>query len=242
MDIPIVINEGSKVNGVFALTNTARIEGQVFGKIESSRDIIIGKTGYMKGVLYATDLVVCGRLEGTAVVMGTTRLFPGSSISGNLYTGVINVEEGAVVQANIIVRDELEANDRALIHQAEENIRLLEESWIDNTFSLAQTTFENIFKMLDRKQKHFIFLQTENEIKFNFDKIPLSESSAVDTNSLPNIPFELTENRETPPENESDPGEAAPENGGSGDSQEKESFLFNSIRQMPGTGSSSRFK
>ena len=146
MDIPIVINEGSKVNGVFALTNTARIEGQVFGKIESSRDIIIGKTGYMKGVLYATDLVVCGRLEGTAVVMGTTRLFPGSSIFGNLYTGVINVEEGAVVQANIIVRDELEANDRALIHQAEENIRLLEESWIDNTFSLAQTTFENIFK------------------------------------------------------------------------------------------------
>ena len=121
MDIPIVINEGSTVNGVFALTNKVRIEGKVFGKIESSSNIIIGKTGYMKGVVFTNDLVVYGHLEGTAVVMGTAKLFSGSSIFGSLYTRVINVEEGAFVKANIIVRDELEAHDIAKIQLEEEN-------------------------------------------------------------------------------------------------------------------------
>ncbi|NWJ52253.1 MAG: polymer-forming cytoskeletal protein [Bacteroidetes bacterium] len=120
MEVPMVINACSKMNGELILTTDTRVDGKVFGKVESDRNIIIGTSGYIKGFLRVNNLVSFGRIEGNVIVSGTTVLHPGSSIFGNLYTKVIEVKEGAVITARVITYEKLKAFDEAQLHLAEE--------------------------------------------------------------------------------------------------------------------------
>ncbi len=120
MDVPMVINACSKMNGELILTTDTRVDGKVFGKVESDRNIIIGTAGYIKGFLRVNNLVSFGRIEGNVIVSGTTVLHPGSSIFGNLYTKVIEVKEGAIITARVSTYEKLEALDEAKLYLAEE--------------------------------------------------------------------------------------------------------------------------
>ncbi len=124
MEIPTLINSSSKINGELMFKSDVRIDGEVFGKVESDKNAIIGAEGYVKGFLRARDLVVFGRLEGNIIVSGTTILHSGSSIFGNLYTKIIEVNDGAVITARVITYDKLGAFDEAQIHMAEERIKI----------------------------------------------------------------------------------------------------------------------
>jgi cytoskeletal protein CcmA (bactofilin family) len=124
MEIPTLINSGSRIKGELMFTTDVRIDGEVLGKVESDRNAIIGAEGYVKGFLRARDLVVFGRLEGNIVVSGTTTLHAGSSIFGNLYTKGIEINEGAIITARVITYEKLGAFDEAQINLAEEMMRM----------------------------------------------------------------------------------------------------------------------
>lgn len=142
MEIPTLINSSSKIKGELMFTSDVRIDGEVFGKVESDKFAIIGAEGYVKGFLRARDLVVFGRLEGNIIVSGTTILHAGSSIFGNLYTKGIEVNEGAIITARVITYDKLEAFDEAQIHLAEEMIRLQPARRNSPTYSNDQISFD----------------------------------------------------------------------------------------------------
>jgi cytoskeletal protein CcmA (bactofilin family) len=143
MEIPTLINSSSKIKGELMFKSDVRIDGEVFGKIESDKFAIIGAEGYVKGFLRARDLVVFGRLEGNIVVSGTTILHAGSSIFGNLYTKGIEVNEGAIITARVITYDKLEAFDEAQIHLAEEMIRIQPVRRNSPHFSNDQISFDD---------------------------------------------------------------------------------------------------
>ena len=124
MKIPTLINSSSKINGELIFTTEVRIDGEVFGKVESDKSVIIGAEGCVKGFLRAKDLVVFGRLEGNIIVSGITVLHENASVFGNLYTRVFEVKDGAVITARVVTYDKLEALDEAQIHLAEEMIKL----------------------------------------------------------------------------------------------------------------------
>lgn len=143
MEIPTLINSSSKIKGELMFTSDVRIDGEVFGKVESDKFAIIGAEGYVKGFLRARDLVVFGRLEGNIIVSGTTILHAGSSIFGNLYTKGIEVNEGAIITARVITYDKLEAFDEAQIHLAEEMIRIQPVRRNSPHFSNDQISFDD---------------------------------------------------------------------------------------------------
>jgi len=120
LEIPTLINACSKITGDLVITTDMRIDGKVFGKVESERNIIIGSSGYVKGFLRASNLDIFGRIEGNIIISGITILHPGSSIFGCLYTKKINVLEGAVITARVTTYDKLEPFDEAQINLAEE--------------------------------------------------------------------------------------------------------------------------
>jgi len=124
MKIPTLINSSSKINGELIFTTDVRIDGEVFGKVESDKSVIIGAEGYVKGFLRAKDLVIFGRFEGNIVVSGHTILHESASVFGNLYTRTFEVKEGAVITARVVMYDKLEAIDEAQIYLAEEMIKI----------------------------------------------------------------------------------------------------------------------
>jgi len=124
MKIPTLINSSSKINGELIFTTDVRIDGEVFGKVESDKSVIIGAEGYVKGFLRASDLVVFGRFEGNIIVSGHTILHENASVFGNLYTKSFEVKDGAVLTARIVMYEELEAIDEAQIYLAEEMVKV----------------------------------------------------------------------------------------------------------------------
>ena len=123
MKIPTLINSSSKINGELTFSTDVRIDGEVFGKVESDKSVIIGAEGYVKGFLRAKDLVVFGRFEGNIIVSGLTILHEKASVFGNLYTKTFEVKDGATITARVVMYDELEAIDEAQIYLAEEMIK-----------------------------------------------------------------------------------------------------------------------
>ena len=124
MKIPTLINSSSKINGELMFSTDVRIDGEVFGKVESDKNVIVGAEGYVKGFLRAKDLVVFGRIEGNIIVSGTTVLHASASVFGNLYTKVFEVQDGATITARVVTTDKLAAIDEAQIYLAEEMIKL----------------------------------------------------------------------------------------------------------------------
>ncbi|HEY3388883.1 MAG TPA: polymer-forming cytoskeletal protein [Prolixibacteraceae bacterium] len=119
LKIPTLINDFSQITGELVLNTDLRVDGKIFGKVESDKNIFIGTQGFVKGTLKANNLVAYGRIEGNIIVSGITILHPGSYILGSLYTKVINVIEGANISANVMSFDNLEQIEEAKISLAE---------------------------------------------------------------------------------------------------------------------------
>ena len=115
MEVPTLINAYSKINGELVLTTDLRIDGQIFGKVESDENIVIGSAGLVNGFLRAKNLVIYGRIEGNVVVSGVTTLHPQSAIFGNLYTKLIEVKEGAILTARVITFEKFNNSDMELV-------------------------------------------------------------------------------------------------------------------------------
>ncbi|MGB1238536.1 MAG: bactofilin family protein [Pseudomonadales bacterium] len=59
-----IIAQGNKISGDLAITGKLHIDGVVDGAITSIENISIGKSGIVKGIVKAKDVVVSGLLEG----------------------------------------------------------------------------------------------------------------------------------------------------------------------------------
>lgn len=182
MDVPMVINSCSKMSGELILTTDTRVEGKVFGKVDSDRNIIIGTSGYVKGFLRAKNLVIFGRIEGTIIVSGTTIMHPGSSIFGNLYTNLLEVKEGAILTARINTYVEMKAFDEAQLFLAEEMFRLQYNQIVTSAYSKKENTFDDNFETVENSQNSDILINTEDKkIRSKKKNIYWSKVSTNDT-------------------------------------------------------------
>jgi cytoskeletal protein CcmA (bactofilin family) len=194
MEIPTLINSGSRIKGELMFTTDVRIDGEVLGKVESDRNAIIGAEGYVKGFLRARDLVVFGRLEGNIVVSGTTTLHAGSSIFGNLYTKGIEIDEGAIITARVITYDKLGAFDEAQINLAEEMMSMQPGRRNIPIYQNNKISFEDNVDISDDKQC-FPFINQEKTLLdqrlVSQDVISSSISESV-INNAEIVPAEIT--------------------------------------------------
>ena len=152
MKIPTLINSSSKINGELIFTTDVRIDGEVFGKVESDKNVIIGAEGFVKGFLRAKDLVVFGRIEGNIIVSGITILHEHASVFGNLYTKVFEVKDGATITARVITYEKLEAIDEAQICLAEEMIKIEPNRRQIPAYNHTQITFEDPIDFVKEEQ------------------------------------------------------------------------------------------
>ena len=120
---PTLINSHSKIAGDICLTTDVRVDGTVYGVIETEKNIYIGADGYVKGVLRAKNLVSFGRIEGSVIISGISIFHPSSSFFGTLFTKDINVKQGAALSAHIVTYDKLDPIYEAQICLDEERTR-----------------------------------------------------------------------------------------------------------------------
>ena len=94
-----LVGRTTTVFGRLVLLDSVRIDGKVFGNIETAPDnkisVAIGLTGEVKGDITAHRILVAGKVEGNIYAAERVEFHKDAVVNGDISYGSIGVEHGA---------------------------------------------------------------------------------------------------------------------------------------------------
>ena len=106
----LIIGEGATIKGEIIEENEITVNGSVDGDIQC-KNLIVGKTGSIKGKIKADTLYVEGSIEGEINVKELLKLMSSSYVSGKISYGSLEINEGGKLLG------ELEFKDKNIIQE-----------------------------------------------------------------------------------------------------------------------------
>ena len=106
----LIIGEGATIKGEIIEENEITVNGSVDGDIQC-KNLIVGKTGSIKGKIKADTLYVEGSIEGVISVKELLKLMSSSYVSGKISYGSLQINEGGKLLG------ELEFKDKNIIQE-----------------------------------------------------------------------------------------------------------------------------
>ena len=100
----LIIGEGATIKGEIIEENEITVHGNVDGDIQC-KNLIIGKTGSIKGKIIADTLYVEGSIEGEVGVKNLLKLLSSSYVSGKVSYGSLQINEGGKLVGEIEFKD-----------------------------------------------------------------------------------------------------------------------------------------
>ena len=100
----LIIGEGATIKGEIVEENEITVQGNVDGDIQC-KDLIIGKTGSIKGKIKADTIYVEGSIEGEIHVKELLKLMSSSYVSGKITYGSLQINEGGKLVGEIEFKD-----------------------------------------------------------------------------------------------------------------------------------------
>ena len=100
----LIIGEGATIKGEIKEENEITIHGNVDGDIEC-KDLIVGKTGSIKGKIKADTLTVEGSVEGEINIKDLLKMMSSSQVSGKICYGSVQINEGGKLLGEIEFKD-----------------------------------------------------------------------------------------------------------------------------------------
>ena len=95
-----LISEGTEIQGEVKSNGDIRIDGTVSGTIHSTSKVVIGTTGKVEGEVYCQSADILGIMDGTIHVKDILFLKSSARIEGDISTGKLVVESGAIFDGN----------------------------------------------------------------------------------------------------------------------------------------------
>ena len=100
----LIIGEGATINGTIKENNEISIQGSVEGDIEC-KDLMVGKSGTLKGKIKTDSLSVEGNIEGELTVKGLLKLMSSGTVSGKIIYGSLQIHEGGKLMGELDFKD-----------------------------------------------------------------------------------------------------------------------------------------
>lgn len=91
-----VIGNGTKVEGRIVSASSVRIDGELVGEIRAEGNVIIGKSGRLKGDIHALNVTIEGHIEGNISATEGLHLVATCHVHGDVLAHAIEIEKGAV--------------------------------------------------------------------------------------------------------------------------------------------------
>ncbi len=95
------IMKGTTIEGNIDTFGNLRIEGKVVGNIKSKTKVALGESSYIEGNIAAQNAEIAGEVKGTIDVSDILSLKATANIHGDIVTGKLIVEAGAVWNGTI---------------------------------------------------------------------------------------------------------------------------------------------
>jgi len=99
-----VIESSTKIVGDVVSKADFRIDGVVEGNITTTGKVVVGASGKISGKLNCSNADVSGSISGHIQISETLSLMSESYIQGDITTAKLSVEEGAQVDATIVMK------------------------------------------------------------------------------------------------------------------------------------------
>ena len=95
-----IIAKGTTFVGDIKSDGDFRIDGTLEGSLKTSGRVIIGKEGFIKGKVEATNADIEGKFSGELHVSNILTLKETANVSGDIFPAKLNSEPGATLNAN----------------------------------------------------------------------------------------------------------------------------------------------
>jgi cytoskeletal protein CcmA (bactofilin family) len=93
------LDKGTNVTGELQFSNTLRIDGNFQGSITSGDTLIVGEDAVLHADIKVGDLEIHGQVFGSVEVQRRTEIFSTGRLSGDLQTGILIIQAGAILDA-----------------------------------------------------------------------------------------------------------------------------------------------
>jgi cytoskeletal protein CcmA (bactofilin family) len=98
---PLILNSQSQMTGDFIIHTDVKIDGYVQGNVITTKSVIIGENGHLKGKLKCKTLMVFGTFEGISDATESACLQSTAEYIGKLTTPIVSIFPGCRVNAYI---------------------------------------------------------------------------------------------------------------------------------------------
>ena len=90
------IQKGTHIEGNLRSDSNIRLDGTFVGNLETKGKLVIGKSGSIEGEVSCLNAEIEGKVNGKIIVQDLLSLKSSAVLDGDIYTGNLNIEPGAV--------------------------------------------------------------------------------------------------------------------------------------------------
>jgi cytoskeletal protein CcmA (bactofilin family) len=137
----VVLGPRDSLIGTLSVHGDVHIEGRVEGEVAATGEVNVHSTGTARAKIEARDVVIAGTVDGSVVAQDLVSIGDTASLTGELQSSRLRVDEGATVNATIAMRgsDDAPPARRKDQREAQES----EENSVDVTGSPAGATSDS---------------------------------------------------------------------------------------------------
>ncbi len=99
---PTLISKGCSIQGKIESDIFVRIDGKIKGDVAIREGLIVGESGSIEGNVHTPELVLFGTINGI-VKAESVEIKSSGKITGEIYTGSLQVEKGAVYIGKVVM-------------------------------------------------------------------------------------------------------------------------------------------
>ena len=95
-----ILAQGCTFKGEVQIQGIFRVEGEFDGTVRTPEQLVVGKTGVVRGDIHVKNAVVGGQVHGNITAENKIELQNGSHVEGDIRTRRLVIDEGVFFEGN----------------------------------------------------------------------------------------------------------------------------------------------
>ena len=100
-----ILAQGCTFNGEVQIQGIFRVEGEFDGTIRTPEQLVVGKTGVVRGDIQVKNAIIGGKVIGNITAETKIELQSGSHVEGDIRTRRLVIDEGVFFEGNCSMGD-----------------------------------------------------------------------------------------------------------------------------------------
>lgn len=100
-----ILAQGCSFKGEVAIQGIFRVEGEFDGTVRTPEQLVVGKTGVVRGDIHVKNAIIGGRVVGNITAETKIELQSGSHVEGDIRTRRLVIDEGVFFEGNCSMGD-----------------------------------------------------------------------------------------------------------------------------------------